>query len=245
MIIVYGTRFYGKVKAAGTSYLGTKFFHIWYVPLIPIETHLILQENGNGGFRGIKSPFNVKSMLAAYLRVWGPIAVVAAIAIGFGAISDFSDDPTAMAIVGVFTGVVTLALFAGTVLSYAVLGQLSRAEKQKRAVYALHLGYAVDPEDMGDARHAFRDGLMSTIVERARGMASMGYRMNADPAQAWPHLALDPTHNDDALITAAFTLSRLEAASAQGQQKLQMEQIHDQIWQRIERSNAPYLQIAA
>ena len=96
---------------------------------------------------------------------------------------------------------------------------------------------------MGDARHAFRDGLLSTIIERSRGLAAMGYRMNADPAVAWPHVALDPTHSDDALVTAAFTLARIDSSLAVGPQKMQMEQLHDQLWQRIARSNAPYLNV--
>jgi hypothetical protein len=245
MVIVYGTRFYGKVKAAGGSFLGTQFFHIYYVPLIPIGTHLILEEGDGGSYKGIKSDFSVKSMLAAYLRVWGPLAVIASIAIGMGTIDDVSDDGFAMAVVGIFTAVVTLALLIGTILGWAVVGKLSHEEKKQRAVYALHLGYSVDPADMGDARHAFRDGLLTTITERARGMAAMGYRMNADPAVAWPHVALDPTHSDDALITAAFTLARLDASLAQGPQKFQMEQVHEQLWQRISRSNAPYLHVPA
>ena len=243
MIIIYGTRFYGKVKAAGSSFLGTQFVHIYYVPLIPIGTHLILEESG-GSYKGIKTAFSFKSMLAAYLRIWGPLAVLASIAIGIGALDDISDG-LEMAVVGVFTGVVTLALLVGTVLAWAVLGKLSHDEKKQRAVYGLHLGYHVDPADMGDTRHSFREGLLSTICERARGMAAMGYRMNADPAVAWPHVALDPTHNDDQLITAAFTLARLDASLSQGQQKFQMEQVHDQLWQRISRSNAPYLNVPA
>lgn len=244
MIIIYGTRFYGKVKAAGSSFLGTQFLHIYYVPLIPIGTHLILEENG-GSFKGIKTDFSFKSMLAAYLRIWGPLAVIASIAIGVSTIDDVSDDTVAMAVAGVFTGVVTLALLVGTVLAWAVLGKLSHDEKKQRAVYALHLGYQVDPADMGEARRSFRDGLLSTIIERSRGMAAMGYRMNADPAVAWPHVALDPTHSDDQLITAAFTLARLDASLSQGAQKFQMEQVHDQLWQRISRSNAPYLNVPA
>ncbi len=244
MIIVYGTRFYGKVKAAGSSFLGTQFFHLYYVPLIPIGTHLIFEENG-GSFKGIKTGFSLKSMFAAYLRIWGPLAVVASIIIGVGAIDDVSDEPVAMAVVGVFTGVVTLALLVGTILGWAVVGKLSPEEKKKRAVYALHLGYQVDPADLGEARRTFRDGLLSTISERARGMAAMGYRMNADPSVAWPHVALDPTHSDEQLITAAFTLARLDASLADGQQKLQMDQLHDQLWQRIARSNAPYLNVPA
>lgn len=240
MVIIYGTRFYGKVKACGSSFLATQFVHIYYVPLIPMGTQLVLEENA-GSYKGIKSAFSLKSMFAAYMRVWGPIAVIAAIAIGVGALDDFSDDGVAMAIVGTFTAVVVLALLAGTILGFAVVGKLSLDEKRKRAAYAMHLGYYVDPADMGDARHAFRDGLLSTIIERSRGLAAMGYRMNADPSVAWPHVALDPTHNDDALITAAFTLSRIDSSLAVGPQKMQLEQLHDQLWQRISRSNAPYL----
>lgn len=245
MVIVYGTRFYGKVRECGRSFLGTQFFHIYYVPLIPIGTHLILEEHGDGSYKGIKTGFSLKSMLAAYLRVWGPLAVLAAVCIGIGIVDDVSDEPLAMAVVLGFTGIVVLALLAGTILGWAVVGKLSHEEKRQRAVYALHLGYHVDPADMGEARRAFRDGLLGTIAERARGLAAMGYRMSADPAVAWPHVALDPTHNDDQLITAAFTLARLDSSLATGAQQMQMEQVHTQLWQRISRSNAPYLNVPA
>lgn len=245
MVIVYGTRFYGKVRACGSSFLGTQFFHIYYVPLIPIGTHLILEENGDGSYKGMKSSFSFKSMLAAYLRVWGPLAVIAAVCLGMAAVDDVSDDALATMVVGGFTAIVVLAMIVGTVLGWAVVGKLSQEERRKRGVYALHMGYYVDPADMGDARHAFRDGLLATIAERARGLASMGYRMNADPAVAWPHVALDPTHQDEQLITAAFTLARLDSSLMQGQQKFQLEQVHDQLWQRISRTNAPYLNVPA
>lgn len=244
MVIVYGTRFYGMVKEQGGSFLGTQFIHLYYVPLIPIGTQLILEQNG-GSYKSIKSDFSIKSMLAAYLRVWGPLAVIASIAIGLSTIDDVSDDGLPMVVAGVFTAVVTLALLIGTILGWAVVGKLSAEEKKQRAVYALHLGYSVDPADMGEARRSFRESLLAKIAERARGMAAMGYRMNADPAVAWPHVALDPTHNDDALITAAFTLARLDASLSQGPQKFHMEQVHEQLWQRISRSNAPYLRVAA
>jgi len=243
MVIVYGTRFYGKVRACGRSFVSTQFAHLYYVPLIPIGTHLILEENANGTYKGMKTAFSVRSMLAAYLRVWGPIACILAVVFGVSALDDVGEDGLAMAVVGVFTAVVVLALLVGTILGWAVVGKLSTEEKRKRGAYALHMGYHVDPADLGDARHAFRDGLLSTISERARGMAAMGYRMNADPAVAWPHVALDPTHNDEALITAAFTLARLDSSLAQGPQKFQMEQVHDQLWQRISKTNAPYLNV--
>lgn len=241
MVIVYGSRFYGKVGACGTSYLATQFAHIYYIPLVPIGTHLVLEQNGDGSFRGIKAPFSFKSMMAAYLRVWGPLAIIIAIISSIGAVEEASDDALGMIIVGLLSGIVCLGLLVGTILGYAVVGKLSQEEKQKRSVYAMHVGYFVDPADMGDARQAFRDGLLATIAERAKGMAAMGYRMSADPMQAWPHVALDPTHNDDQLITAAFTLSRIDASLAQGPHQAQLEQIHHQLWQRIQRANPPYL----
>ena len=241
MVIVYGTRFYGKVQAAGRSFLATRFMHIWYLPLIPMGTQLILEDNG-GSYKGMAAPFSMKSMLAAYLRVWGPVALILTITIGASQLGDYSDVAASVIVAGL-TGIVALALLVGVILAFAVLGKLSHEEKKQRAVYALHLGYHVDPADLGDARRSFRDTLLARISERARGMAAMGYRMNADPAVAWPHVALDPTHNDDALITAAFTLSRLDGSLYQGPQKLQMEQVHSQLWQRISRSNAPYLNV--
>jgi hypothetical protein len=186
MIIVYGTRYYGKVRASGGSFLKTQFAHLYYVPLIPIGTHLVLEELADGSFKGIKTALSWRSVFAAYLRVWGPIATLAAVGCGLSAFSDFRDDGLATLVVGGFTAVVVLALLVGTVLGWAVVGKLSAEEQRKRRVYALHLGYHVDPADLGEARHAFREGLMRTVASRARGLASMGYRMNADPAVAWP-----------------------------------------------------------
>ncbi len=240
MIVVYGTRMGGKIKACGTSYVGTLFMHIYYIPLIPLGSRLVLSDG-----TALPAPFSGKSVFAGYLRTWGPIAVIAAVAIGLGAIGDFEDEPMAMAVVGAFTGVVTLALLIGTILAYAVIGKLSATEKRQRAVYAQHIGYHVDPADMGEAQRSMRDPLVATIAQRALGLASMGYRMNADPSVAWPHIALDPTHNDEGLVTAAFTLARVDASFATGAQKLQLEQLHQHLWQRIERSNFACLQHVA
>lgn len=244
MLIIYGMRFFGRVRECGSSYVATRFFHIWYVPLIPLGSRLILRTSQDGSVQGVSVPFNVKSMLAAYLRVWGPIALIATVLSGIGAVSEMSSDPVAMVIAGVFTAVVSLALLAGSVLAWAVIGRLSEDEKRKRSVYALHTGYFVDPADMGEAREGIRSALLDTILERARGLSSMGYRLNADPRQAWAHVALDPTHSDDPLITAAFTLARLES-SMPGPQQVHMEQLHQKLWERIARSDPPYLQAHA
>ena len=69
----------------------------------------------------------------------------------------------------------------------------------------------------------------------------MGDRGPGDPA-AWAHYALDPTHTDDALVTAAFTLARIDSSLSQGPQKAQLDQIHEQLWRRLVVANPPYLQ---
>lgn len=236
MIIVYGTRMYGRIKACGSSFIATRFVHIWYVPLVPIGSVLVFE-----GDRGVDAPFNFKSMLAGYLRVWGPIGVILAIISTVGIVEDFADEPLAMIVGGAFSLFVVLLLLVGTILAWAVMGKLSDEEKRKRAVYAQHTGYFVDPADLGPARQSFRERLMATIHERARGLAATGYRMTADPTQAWPHIALDPTQNDEVLITAACTLARLDASLAQGPWATQLETLHGQLWQRLVHMNASCL----
>lgn len=243
MIVIYGTRFYGKVRACGRSFVGTQFMHIYFLPLIPLGTKLVLEEVG-GQYRTLKTDFSFKSMMAGYLRVWGPVALIVALCIGVGAVQDLAEDGEAlgMVVAGAFTGIVSLALLVGTIVSWAFFGKLSDEEKRKHSVYALHTGYHVDPADMGDARQNLRFSMMNVIAERAHGLSSMGYRGPGDPQTAWASYALDPTHSDDVLVTAAFTLARIDQSLSTGPYKMQMEQLHDQLWRRISLTNAPYLQ---
>ncbi len=244
MIFIYGTRFYGKVRACGSSFIGTKFFHIWFLPLIPVGSHVVLEESGDG-FRGIPTGLHGKSVLAGYLRVWGPVAVVAALLPAIGELASATADPLDLAIHVVVSAVSLGIPLALTVLAFAVLGKLSLDERRKRSVWALHTGYFLDPADMGEARAPLRESLMAKVVERARGLASTGYRLSADPVNAWPQVALDPTVNDDVLLTAAFTLTRIDACLAQGPWKTQAEALHEQLWQRIQQQNPPYLEAHA
>lgn len=243
MLIIWGTRFYGRIRSCGRSFIATRFAHVWFIPLFPVGSQLVLEENGSS-YRGIPVDINLKSVLAGYLRIWGPIGVIASIFMTLEAFAVPDADPIGVALVAGFGGLVTIALIAAVIVAWAVMGKLSDDEKRQRSVYAMHTGYFVDPADMGSARASLRENLLQTVTDRVRGLAAMGYRISADPAQAWPHVAMDPTHNDDALITAAFTLARLESAVANGAWKVQMDQVHQNLWQRIRSQNAPYLNAA-
>ncbi|MGZ3475369.1 MAG: hypothetical protein ACXWUG_14580, partial [Polyangiales bacterium] len=67
-MIVFGLRKFGRCDdLEGDIHVATKFFHIWFIPLIPTESFLVLAEEDKG-FRGIKLPMSGKSVFAAYFR---------------------------------------------------------------------------------------------------------------------------------------------------------------------------------
>ena len=81
-VIIYGVHLLGKTdEVPGVFYIKTKFFHIYYIPLCPVKSYLVLEEDHrsrrNGTFRGIEIPLHGKSVWLAYLRT---IAVLGSIA---------------------------------------------------------------------------------------------------------------------------------------------------------------------
>ncbi len=242
MIIIYGTRFYGRVEECGPSFLGTQFVHIWYLPLIPIGSHLVLGTNPDGTFRGIATGMSGRSVFAGYARVWGPVALVAAILLLAMNLTEVNDISEALALVLGGGLAVGLAL-AACVLGWFFVGRLSADAKQQRAVYAQFSGAFVDPADMAQARYPLREGLMHEIATRVQGLAGMGYRVPADPVNQWAQIALDPSVADERVVSAAFTLARVDGSLSQGAYKDWMNQAHAQLWQKLRQMNPPYLRL--
>jgi len=68
MIVVYGTGLYGRVDTVpGAFTVATKFFHIFWVPLLPLGSHIVVDETDDG-WQGVPIGLNGRSVLAAYLR---------------------------------------------------------------------------------------------------------------------------------------------------------------------------------
>ncbi|HEX5059164.1 MAG TPA: hypothetical protein VFV99_07375, partial [Kofleriaceae bacterium] len=78
-VIIYGERRYGTVEAYGGEYAQTRFFHIWFVPLIPVGSHWMTSRNA-----GYTIGLHGKSVLAAYGRVWGPAIALGTFVAGVG-----------------------------------------------------------------------------------------------------------------------------------------------------------------
>lgn len=70
MIIVWGERMCGKVdQVEDLVHVATKFFHVQYVPLIPLQSFIVISNTqSHGEFNGLAIPMSIKSVLSTYLR---------------------------------------------------------------------------------------------------------------------------------------------------------------------------------
>lgn len=81
MIVIYGTRFCGEVDSHDGQRQLTKFFHIYYVPLVPVDTLWVTRDD-ESGYRGHTVKMSGRSVVAGYVRVWGPVAAIGAFLAG-------------------------------------------------------------------------------------------------------------------------------------------------------------------
>jgi hypothetical protein len=127
MVIIYGTRLAGVVGRVEGQYAATRFAHVYWLPLLPIDRMWVVEEDGDAT-RGHAIRWSGKSVLAAYLRTWGLI-------LG-GAMMLFA--PLAAAIVG---GVLVLAGCASW--AWRALGE---QERHQRELFHAATGSWCDPE---------------------------------------------------------------------------------------------------
>ncbi|HET9618323.1 MAG TPA: hypothetical protein VFP74_14240 [Pseudolabrys sp.] len=96
-MFVFGTTFFGKIQSVpGLFYVATKCFHIFFLPLIPLGTYFVFEGSARHDSKGGKDristlvkpmPFDIKTVLMAWLRVALILAIVGAgtrmVAFGF------------------------------------------------------------------------------------------------------------------------------------------------------------------
>ncbi len=77
MIIIWGSGLYGRTdEVPGLGYVATKFGHMWYIPLIPTESHFVIEQTGDG-WRGAPVAMSGKSILLGWLRAALIVGVIA------------------------------------------------------------------------------------------------------------------------------------------------------------------------
>ena len=72
MMLIFGQTVCGRVDyVPGTCYVATRFFHLYYVPLIPLSSWVIKQGTENStGFQGQQIRLNGKSVLCGWLQAF-------------------------------------------------------------------------------------------------------------------------------------------------------------------------------
>jgi len=130
-MVIFGTRFFGQVdRVPGLMCVRTKFFHINFLPLIPLEGWFVLGQEGNQ-WRGRAIPMSGKSVLTAWMRF-----VTFCMGIGLTLAGFFSWQSEEQGAVPIMVaGVVCIAAFIATYF----VGFISRAGLERAMVLAGHL----------------------------------------------------------------------------------------------------------
>jgi hypothetical protein len=101
---VHGEAFYGRVdRVPGLFVVATRFFHINFIPLVPIAGHLLF-DTPSGPAGGVKIPLSGKSVFVGYYRGWVGAAAAVLLGLGFGFAAETVAVPAGMAL-GLAAGV--------------------------------------------------------------------------------------------------------------------------------------------
>lgn len=74
MIFIYGVELYGKVHAREGQYIATRFFHVFFLPLLPLgSVHILGREPGQTHMSKVELPLHGLSIITAYMRTWAPL----------------------------------------------------------------------------------------------------------------------------------------------------------------------------
>jgi hypothetical protein len=85
MLLIYGKRLFGKVdRIPGLGEVQTQFYHLYWIPLIPIESVFVTGSDGDEIAGAVLFELDGRSVLAAYLRA---ALVIAAIVAAFSGLS--------------------------------------------------------------------------------------------------------------------------------------------------------------
>jgi hypothetical protein len=144
MVIIWGTTHAGKVdEVPGLFHVVTQFGHLYYIPLIPTGSYIVLEKNSDGGFRGVSIPISFKSWLVAWLRAGCIVAILASLVIGFVVAIESGKNPGA--VVGLVLPIaMSIAAIVALVLSYK-LKAVTHASYER----AVDLGRRVGLTEMG------------------------------------------------------------------------------------------------
>jgi hypothetical protein len=135
MVIFYGTNTFGPVdEIDNVGRVETRFFHVWFLPLIPLGSLFVVDGDDE---RAVRVPFSFKSLMTAWLRAafgWSGFALLAFAA--YHAIE------TGKAVPIVASAVAAI----GSLVVFWLIGRLmARCSPARRTELLAHMGIAAPP----------------------------------------------------------------------------------------------------
>jgi len=224
MVIIWGQRMYGRVDRYAGAHVSTRFFHLYYVPLIPISSWLVLGTNDDDSFQGIQVPLSLRSVALAWTRVASVAAGIGAIAAAASALGGHHPSSTAD-VVGAM--IYVMAAIGLGILAWQKLGRLTKEEKAARVVYSDFAGRIVDVAQLGDARHGIKQRATEELSRHLVKHATASYR--DAPQTSWRQIATRPDVRDVPLLRSALTRCRVEWSDATGDERRTLERDHQAI----------------
>lgn len=235
MILVFGTRLYGTVRRCGDTRVATRFFHLSFLPVVPLATHAVVAaeptDGGSGGYRYLKARLDPLSIAAAYLRTWGLLLGLFVVLHAVGTFAEAMDQRLWVDLVT--APLLVFATVGALVAAFVSLGRLSQAERQQQEVYARFVGAPLDPALLDDRRPEVRRQVLEALGERAAALGLLGYRNDGAGGADWTGIALSPAVRDLDYLEAALTLARLDWAEAPRAERTARRQLHAGIWSRL------------
>jgi hypothetical protein len=144
MVIIWGTTHAGKVdEVPGLFHVVTQFGHLYYIPLIPTGSYIVLEKNSDGGFRGVSIPISFKSWLVAWMRAGAILGLVVAGILLLVAMLEAGKNP------GNVMAWITPVLLAAIATTVLVLSYKLKFIRQASYERAVHLARHVGLTDMG------------------------------------------------------------------------------------------------
>jgi hypothetical protein len=223
MIFVWGRRFYGKIEQLDEACVRTFFFHLFFLPLVPYRSFLLVTGSGE---RALQLPLEGRSVLAGYARAWPLLTTYVGIALA---------SETAL-VPGVLLAVVSglLGLWA-----WLRLGRLSATGRLERKAYALFVGALLDValivqatrgQDRVKAEHWLADVTTraeAVFAEQAEN-AHASYR-DAARFSDWRQVAEQPQAASARCRSAALTLARIAWARSDDGAREQVAAAHTRL----------------
>ncbi|MGE0712748.1 MAG: hypothetical protein AB7N76_11195 [Planctomycetota bacterium] len=148
MVIVWGTGLYGRVdEVPGVCWVATQFFHLYYIPLVPMGSQAVLEQNGNE-WRGAAISLSFKSVLIAYLRAALIVAGIVGIVVTIMAFTaKGSRGPSILA------GVLPLVVGFGGFWASKVLGPINVASYERARSLLGSLGVPEELHVLNDVNY--------------------------------------------------------------------------------------------